>query len=178
MADDPTAFPTLDGGQLAALDALGTRRTVAARDYLYREGDAAYDFYVEVDIVVGSGANERVIAQHGPGRFLGELNLLTGLRVFVSARVTEPGEVIAVPVAALRHVIATQPALSDTILAAFIARRWRRYQPAPVASNSSRRALMSRLSRATGSSRSYGSLMKPSPASYPAASTASRCDAN
>ena len=86
-----------------------------------------YDFFVvvagQVDIVVGSGANEQVIAQHGPGRFLGELNLLTGLRVFVSARVTEPGEVIAVPVAALRHVIATQPALSDTILAAFIARR-------------------------------------------------------
>jgi thioredoxin reductase (NADPH) len=43
--------------------------------------------------------------------------------VFVSARVAEPGEVIVVPVAELRRVLATQPGLGDTILAAFIARR-------------------------------------------------------
>ena len=52
MADDTTAFPTLDGGQLAALDALGTRRAMAAGEYLFREGDATYDFYV---IVSGEG---------------------------------------------------------------------------------------------------------------------------
>jgi thioredoxin reductase (NADPH) len=127
VSDDATAFPTLDADQMAVLDALGTRRRVDAGEYLYREGDAAYDFYVvvsgRVDIVIGVGHDERLIAQHGPGRFLGELNLLTGLRVFVSARVTEPAEVIVVPVAALRHLIATQPALSDVILAAFLARR-------------------------------------------------------
>jgi thioredoxin reductase (NADPH) len=125
--DDPTAFPTLDPHHLAALDAVGTRRTVVAGEYLYREGDATYDFYVVVsggiDILVGSGPDQRVVAHHGPSRFLGELNLLTGLRVFVSARVTEPGEVIVVPAATLRHVIATQPSLSDLILGAFIARR-------------------------------------------------------
>ena len=49
--------------------------------------------------------------------------MLTGLRVFVSARVVEPGEVIVVPVADLRRVLATQPGLGDTILAAFMARR-------------------------------------------------------
>ena len=69
-----------------------------AGDYLYREGDPTYDFFVvvsgAVDIVVHSDGEERVIARHGAGRFLGELNLLTGLRVFVSARVVEPGEVI------------------------------------------------------------------------------------
>jgi thioredoxin reductase (NADPH) len=43
--------------------------------------------------------------------------------VFVSARVTESGEVIVVPVSDLRRVLATQPALGDTILAAFMARR-------------------------------------------------------
>src|SRR5262249_39567277 len=61
--------------------------------------------------------------QHGPGRFMGELNLLTGQRVFVSARVVEPGEVIVVSRDALRRVIATNPKLSDTLLAAFLARR-------------------------------------------------------
>ena len=127
MSDKDPTFPTLSDADLAVLEGLGTRRAVAAGEYLYREGDATYDFYVVVsgvvEIVVGTGADERLITRHGSGRFLGELNLLTGLRVFVSARVEEPGEVLVVPAAALRQVIATQPALSDTILAAFIARR-------------------------------------------------------
>jgi thioredoxin reductase (NADPH) len=96
-------------------------------EYLYREGDATYDFYVilsgTAEIVVRSDGEERIIARHGPGRFLGELNLLTGQRVYLSARVVEPGEVIVVPRAALQHVIATNPGLSDTILATFLARR-------------------------------------------------------
>jgi thioredoxin reductase (NADPH) len=125
--DDSAAFPTLDDTQLAALDALGTRRSVTAGEYLYREGDPTYDFYVvvsgAVDIVIHSDGEERVITRHGAGRFLGELNMLTGLRVFVSARVAEPGEVIVVPATDLRRILSSQPGLGDTILAAFMARR-------------------------------------------------------
>ncbi|MCU1380756.1 MAG: Cyclic nucleotide-binding protein [Acidimicrobiales bacterium] len=125
--EDVVAFPTLDAADLAVFDGLGTRRSMAVGEFLYREGDAAYDFYVvvsgAVEIVVPDGGEERVIVRHGAGRFLGELNLLTGMRVFVSARVVEPGEVIVVPRAALQHVVATSPRLSDTILAAFLARR-------------------------------------------------------
>jgi thioredoxin reductase (NADPH) len=125
--DDATAFPTLDDIEIAVFDALGTRRSVAEGEYLYREGDAAYDFFVivsgAVEIVMHADGEDRIITRHGAGRFLGELNLLSGMRVFLSARVIEPGEVIAVPPAALRQVIATKPGLGDTILAAFIARR-------------------------------------------------------
>jgi thioredoxin reductase (NADPH) len=117
----------LDPQQIAVLEGLGIRRRVDKGEFLYRQGDATYDFYVvlsgEVEIVTGTGDDERVIVRHGAGRFLGELNLLTGLRVFVSARVAEGGVVIVVPAARLRHIITTQPALSDIILAAFIARR-------------------------------------------------------
>jgi thioredoxin reductase (NADPH) len=49
--------------------------------------------------------------------------MLSGLRVFVSARVAESGVVIVIPRDRLRRLIATDPALGDTILAAFIARR-------------------------------------------------------
>src|SRR5689334_3693656 len=63
MDDDPTAFPTLDAEQFAALDAVGTRRHFEAGEFLYRQGDADYDFYVVVsgviDILVGSGGDER-----------------------------------------------------------------------------------------------------------------------
>src|SRR5437879_2069947 len=127
MADDAVALPTLDDSELAVLEALGTRRSVAVGEYLYREGDATYDFDVilsgAAEIVVRSDGEERIVARHGPGQFLGELNLLTGQRVYLSARVVEPGEVIVVPRAALQHVIATNPGLSDTILTAFLARR-------------------------------------------------------
>ncbi len=72
-----------------------------------------------------SDGEERVITRHGPGRFLGELSLLTGQRAYLSARVVEPGEVIVVPAAAVRQLIASKPTLGDTILAAFLARRRR-----------------------------------------------------
>jgi thioredoxin reductase (NADPH) len=127
LPDDTVAFPTLDDAELALLETLGTRRSVTVGEYLYREGDTTYDFYAirsgATEIVVRADGEERSIVRHGPGRFLGELNLLTGQRVYVSARVVEPGEVIVVPRSALQHLLATNPGLGDTILAAFVARR-------------------------------------------------------
>jgi thioredoxin reductase (NADPH) len=127
MADDADAFVSLDGAELAELEQFGVRQPVAVGEYLYREGDVSYDFYVVlsgvVEIIATSAGEERVIARHGPGRFLGELNLLTGQRVYVSARGAEAGEVIAVPRDALRRLIASHASLSDKILAAFLARR-------------------------------------------------------
>ncbi len=124
---DEKAFPQLDEADVALVGSLGTRRRVAEGEYLYREGDLTYDFFVsvtaEIDILVGVDGGERTVAHHGPGRFLGELNMLTGMRVFVSARVAAAGEVIAVPRESLRQLMATNPRLGDTILAAFIARR-------------------------------------------------------
>jgi len=127
VAGETDAFLQLNVAELAALEQLGVRRAVSVGEYLYREGDAGYDFYVvlagAVEIIVNSEGRDRLIARHTAGRFLGELNLLTGQRVFVSARVIEPGEVLAVPRDALRRLIATDANLSDKILAAFLARR-------------------------------------------------------
>ncbi len=127
VIDDLAAFPILEPSDLALLESLGTRRAMTPGEYLYRQGDETYDFYVllsgAAEIVVDTHGPERVIARHGAGRFLGELNLLTGLRVFVSARVVEAGEVVAISREGLRHLIATNPRLSDIILVAFLARR-------------------------------------------------------
>jgi len=124
---DLTTSPALDTAELATLGTLGARRRVRAGEYLFRTGDAGYDFYVvlsgRVDILLDVDGGEEVLVAHGPGRFLGELNLLTGMRVFVSARVGEPGEVLAISLESLRYVISTYPGLSDKILATFIARR-------------------------------------------------------
>jgi thioredoxin reductase (NADPH) len=127
MMIDQLAIPDLDEGEIAQLESYGRRRVASPGEYLYRAGDADYDFYVvlsgQVEIVLGVDGEEQVIVQHGPGRFLGELNLLTGLRVFVSARVAEPSELLQIPVEAFRRIIATQPQLSDKILVTFMARR-------------------------------------------------------
>jgi thioredoxin reductase (NADPH) len=124
---DPALTPELDDSELAHMQEVGTRRTARAGEYLYRAGDTGYDFYVvlsgSIEIVLDVDGEERVIITHGPRRFLGELNLLTGLRVFVSARVAEDAELLAVPAEELRRILATQEQLSDKILVTFMARR-------------------------------------------------------
>ncbi len=127
MDEAEVAAPTLGAADMALVAGLGSRRQVREGEYLYREGDVSYDFFAlvsaEVDIVFGADEGERTIAHHGANRFLGELNMLSGLRVFVSAKVVRSGEVIAVPRDRLRQLMAARPELGDTILAAFVARR-------------------------------------------------------
>ena len=81
-ANDPAVSPTLADPELAVLEALGTRRSVTVDEYLYREGDITYDFYVilsgAVEIVVRSDVEEQIIARHRPGGFLGELSQTSG----------------------------------------------------------------------------------------------------
>jgi thioredoxin reductase (NADPH) len=121
------AYPRLSPEQIAALEAHGTRRATTEGEIIFRAGDTSYDFVVVLQGMVGiverdHGA-ERLIAVHGAGRFLGELNLLTGETAFVSAVVRQPGEVLAVPAKRLRELVATDPTFGDLILRAFIIRR-------------------------------------------------------
>src|SRR5258708_7980118 len=123
MDDDEVASPILSPPEIAAIDALGKRRAVSRGDYLYREGDAKYDFYVivsgAVEIVVQADGTERLVARFGPGQFLGELNLLSRQRVYVSARVADSGEGLRVPAPTLPRLFASPPQLAHPTLAAF-----------------------------------------------------------
>ncbi|HWF24789.1 MAG TPA: FAD-dependent oxidoreductase [Solirubrobacteraceae bacterium] len=125
--DHDGAFPRLGDEHLTRLRALGDVRAVSPGEVLFRAGDETCDFFVvesgEVAIVQGYGEEDRVIAVHGPRRFLGELNLLTGSRLYLTAVVREAGEVLQVPVARLREIVAQDEDLSNLILGAFLARR-------------------------------------------------------
>jgi thioredoxin reductase (NADPH) len=126
--DHDGAFPRLSDEQLARLAARGERRPTRAEEVLVREGEERYDFYVvlegKVAVIDGYGeADERLIALHGPLRFLGELGLLTGQAAFFSAVVREGGEVLVVPVERLRELITQDAALGDVVLRAYFIRR-------------------------------------------------------
>jgi thioredoxin reductase (NADPH) len=121
------AFPRLSDAQIDALAARGQRRPMRPGEVLYREGDRGYDFFVvvtgTVTILEGfGGPAERVRFIHRAGRFLGELGLLTGRPSFLTARAAEPGEVVQVPVEALRALVVCDPAIGDLILRAYLLR--------------------------------------------------------
>src|SRR5262249_23252052 len=107
---DPFLSPPLDGEQLALLRRYGQERRTRVGEVLCGEGDWAYDFIVALSgavPVVGHDAGvARELATLGPGRFVAELNILTGGRVFATAVVREPGSVLVVPVDRLKEVIA------------------------------------------------------------------------
>ena len=122
------AYPRLSEQQIGVLDAHGAHRSVQPGEMLFRDGDKWADFFVvlagQVAIVEAFACpDEQLIAVHGPGRFLGELSLLTGQAALYSAVVAEPGEVLAVPVGRVRDLLAKDAMLGDLILKSYLIRR-------------------------------------------------------
>jgi thioredoxin reductase (NADPH) len=125
--DDGPAAVTLDGPMLDELMEFGDVRSVAAGDVLYQAGADVPAFIVvlegEVEIIRQDNSGEEVVARHGQGRFLGELNLYTGQRTYLTARVSKPGRLLAIDLETFRRLIDTRPDFSDTVFKAFVARR-------------------------------------------------------
>ena len=124
---DPFLSPPLDDEQLALLRRYGQERPTRAGQVLFREGDRAYDFIVvlsgAVAVVDHEAGAVREMATLGPGRFVAELGILTGERVFATAVVREPGSVLVVPADRLQEVIAQDQQLSDVIVQVILRRR-------------------------------------------------------
>src|SRR5215813_6747091 len=113
--------------QIGLLRREGEVRPVAVGEVLFREGDRGYDFIVilagRVAIVDHQAGAERELATGGPRDFVAELSLLTGERLFTTAVVTEPGEVLAVPVARLHAVFSQDQGLGQWVIRTLFARR-------------------------------------------------------
>jgi len=104
MAAPPS--PALSASQLATLAGLGEERTAGVGDVLYRLGDATYPFIAirEGEVAILDAAGNEIV-RHGASGFLGELNLLSGQTVFVTAVVTKPLRYVAVVRDALRALL-------------------------------------------------------------------------
>ena len=79
----------------------------------------------EVDIVRPDREAESILATWGAGQFLGELNMLTRQRLFLTGRVRKAGRILVIPVEEFRRVMAVKPDVADVIFSAFFARRER-----------------------------------------------------
>ena len=118
------AIPSLSSSQLSTLAGAGEELTAGVGDELYRVGDHIYPFIAirEGEVAILDAAGNEIV-RHGAGSFLGELNLLSGQTVFVTALVTETLRYIAVDREALRALLFKNGPLSDLVLSTFIARR-------------------------------------------------------
>jgi thioredoxin reductase (NADPH) len=121
---NPPPSPRLSESQLATLAEHGEQRSAAVGDVLFRVGDARYPL---IAILEGEaailGASGREIIRHGAGGFLGEMNLLSGQTVYLTAVVTQPMRYIAVDRDRLRPLLFDDGPLGDVLLSAFMARR-------------------------------------------------------
>jgi thioredoxin reductase (NADPH) len=122
-----TRAPTLREDQIEILRRYGQTRKTEVGEVLFRAGDTSNDFIVvlegEVEVVDDFAGEARTIGVFLAGRFLGELNMLTGQAMYLSAVVRKDGKVLAIPRERLKEVVTEEPNLSDIILKAFLARR-------------------------------------------------------
>ncbi len=115
---------SLSTSQLATLAEHGEERTAELGERLFEVGDESYPFIAiyegEVAVIDSTGQE---IVRHGPSGFLGEMNLLSGQTVFLTAVVTKPMRYIAVDREVLRRLLFDDGSLSDLLLSAFVERR-------------------------------------------------------
>jgi thioredoxin reductase (NADPH) len=120
-------FPTLTSEQIARVAARGKVRPTGGGEILVSAGDRVESCFVvtagSIELVRQSRNGEEIVAVLRPGRFTGELILLTGRQALVTIRVGEPGEVIELKRDNLLALVQTDVELGDIFLGAFLLRR-------------------------------------------------------
>ncbi len=119
------ATATLDAAMLDELAQFGREREIAVGDVLYEAGDELSNFYVmlEGEVQAIRARDNVVVATQGAGGFLGELNVITGQRPYLTARVTRPGRVLEIELSTFHRLMRTKPEFSDIVFRAYVARR-------------------------------------------------------
>ena len=127
--DTTGGYPRLTDEQVMLLSQYGERKRVAKGSALFRAGDRDCGLFVVLDGGIRVVQEEdpdgepRVIAVHGRGRFVGDLSMLTGQAVYVTAVAQTDVDVLDIPYDRLKEAVAHSQALGDLILRAFILRR-------------------------------------------------------
>src|SRR5947209_9040440 len=123
---EETAFPRLTDAELALVRPLARPCDYADGDVVFRAGQPDIGLYV-----VESGLMEirnptdgdRLIAVHEPGHFSGDIDVLTGRPVIVTAVAKGPTRLLCVPNGQLRTLLNRVPSLGEKLILAFTRRR-------------------------------------------------------
>ncbi len=123
MGFTSTRAPKLREDQIEVLGRYGQTKEAEVGEVLFRAGDASNDFIVvlegEVEVVEDFAGEARTIGVLRAGRFVGDLTMLTGQAVGLSAVMRTGGKVLAIPREQLKEVVTEEPNLSDIILKSF-----------------------------------------------------------
>lgn len=127
---EAAAFPKLTDEQLAMLEPLGTKRAIKRGEFVIRAGQRNPGLTVllsgELEAYELRDDQEQILATAAPRDFLGEISMLTGTAVLANVRgKAEQSEILHVPADRMRRALAELPAVSETIVNAFIMRRKR-----------------------------------------------------
>jgi len=123
---EEVAFPRLTNTELALVAPWAVRCDYTDGETIFRVGQADVDLYI-----VESGQIEirnptdgdRVIVAHGPGQFSGDIDMLTGRPVIVTAVARGATRLLRVPQSQLRALLNRVPSLGEKLIVAFTRRR-------------------------------------------------------
>ena len=105
----------------------GRARAISPGETLVQAGDSSPPFFVvlsgEVEIIQQGPSGETLVVAYGPGQFTGEVNMLSGRRSLMQARVSQAGEVIELDRARMIELVQRDAEISEILMRAFILRR-------------------------------------------------------
>src|SRR6266436_3272008 len=123
---EEVAFPRLTRTELALVKPLATPCDYADGETIFRAGQADIDLYIveagQIEIRNPTDG-DRLIVTHGPGQFSGDIDLLTGRPVIVTAVARGATRVLRVPNSHLRSLLNRVPSFGEKLIVAFTRRR-------------------------------------------------------
>ena len=124
---DALSSVTLSASAITALGAIGTEIWFESGQTLFKSGDPHTAFWLltSAKVCIEDPVGNREGFTVDEGQFLGELGLLQGQKAVLTAKVTQAGFVLSVPLSEFRSLLQTDPQASDAVGTAFIARRQR-----------------------------------------------------
>src|SRR5262252_8195039 len=124
--NEEVAFPQLGSTELALIKSLATPCDCADGETVFRAGQADIDLYVvesgQVEIRNPTDG-DRLIVTHEPGQFSGDIDVLTGRPVIVTAVARGATRVWQIPNSQLRALLNRVPSFGEKLIIAFTRRR-------------------------------------------------------
>lgn len=123
---EEVAFPRLSSAEIDLVRSLATAREYVDGATIFRAGQADVDLFVvetgQIEIR-NPMDGDRVIVVHGPGQFSGDIDLLTGRPVIVTAVARGATRVLSIPNSHIKALLNRVPSLGEKLIVAFTRRR-------------------------------------------------------